>query len=163
MKNRKPREKLGGPCARDAIFQPDKHPDWSLSLLISACFPVAKSRLSCAFAKPLRREVAEGCDAKREKKEMEERRGEKKKRERYSNQLASDDYLSRGSVRRFFMRCSVYALIQLDERKKIVQTALQRRQPLLYPSPPRFSTLPFVLRPFPTPLTHAVQRSRESV
>jgi len=32
--------------------------------------------------------------------------------------------------------------------KKIVQTALQHRQPLLYP-PLSFSTLLFVLRPFP--------------
>lgn len=52
MKNRKPRVKLGSPCARDAIFHPDKHPDWSLSLLISACFPVSRNLASCAFAKP---------------------------------------------------------------------------------------------------------------
>ena len=90
----------------------------------------------------------------RNERKKKGRRGEGGKKERYSNQLASDDYLSRGTVRRFFMRCSVYALIQLDERKKIVQTALQRRQSLLYPPSP-FSTLPFVLCPFPIPLTHA--------
>lgn len=119
-------------------------------MLISGCFPVAKSRLSlsCAFAKASRREAARAA--------MRNREGEKgwrgEKKGRYSNQLASDDYLSRGTARHFFMRCSVYALIRLDERekKKIVQTALQRRQPLLYPSPlPPFSTLPFVFRPFP--------------
>lgn len=58
-----------------------------------------------------------------------------------------------GTARRFFMMYSVYALIQLDERKKkIVQTAFRHRQLLLSPSSPPFST-PFVN--FPASLTHA--------
>lgn len=120
MKNRKPREKLGGLCARDAIFQPDKHPDWSLVVANKRLFPVAKSppppppplSLFRAFAKALQRKVGLRC------KTRGKRRGREGKKRRYSNQLASDDYLSRGTARRFFMRCSVYALIQLDERKK---------------------------------------------
>lgn len=69
MKNWKPREKLGGSCTRDAIFHPDKHPDWSLSLLISASLP-----LSFAFSP--KHWGSEGC-AKREEKN--ERREEGKK------------------------------------------------------------------------------------
>lgn len=168
MKNWKPREKLGGSCARDAIFHPDKHPDWSLSLLISAssspCREISSLSLSHSlsrvFAKALQREVAKVAMQNERKKKG----GVKGKKRRYSNQLASDDYLSRGTARRFFMRCSVYALIQLDERKK--KSCKQRfnvGSRWLYPSPPPFFTLLFVFCPFPTPLTHAVQRSRESV
>lgn len=153
MKNRKTADdggKLGR--ARDAIFQSDKHPRVyrSLSLVISARFLVAKSRLSRARA-PKRRGVAT------RKKERKEREIERKK----SNNNRGTVLESTRVRRLFVMRHgspflhevrSVYALIQLDESKKIVQTTFQRRQPLLYPfsalfvHPPPFSDAPLITR-----------------
>jgi len=66
----------GSPCARDAIFHPDKHPDWSLSLLISACFPVAKSRLLRIRETDV---TQRGLRCETREKKRQERRGGKKR------------------------------------------------------------------------------------
>lgn len=114
MKNRRPRERSS---SLSAIFQSDKHPDQSL--VISGYFLVAKSRSSLSLARARIRSFVKALRYVAPRVALQNKeRGKKKKRTVLESTLASDDYLSRGTVGRFFMRCSVYALIQLDERKK---------------------------------------------
>lgn len=85
---------------------------------------------------------SEDCDAKRKKGNTKGKNNGGKSAVLESTRVRRL-FVTRHGPPRFFMSCSVYALIQLDERKKLCKQRFNVGSLLLYPSPELSPSLSF--------------------